>query len=160
MVAVRVRKNHGVDFLCRNWCILPVSFTPFLLALKQATIDQHLETIFAAWIGSRVDQMLGAGHHPRRSQKLNVGQDESFPFQILDCTSQTSDRALLSDFRPQSVVHRIRNPLQYPSLAFIRNKDSLSGSQFFVPPLFRFSWKWGRRPPSKVKERTHEEITV
>jgi len=23
--------------------------------------------------------------------------------------------------------------------------------------LFRFSWKWRRRSPSKVKERTHEE---
>ena len=25
------------------------------------------------------------------------------------------------------------------------------------PKLFRFSWKWRRRSPSKVKERTHEE---
>jgi len=25
--------------------------------------------------------------------------------------------------------------------------------------LFRFSWKWRRRSPSKVKERTHEEAT-
>jgi transposase len=25
--------------------------------------------------------------------------------------------------------------------------------------LFRFSWKWSRRSPSKVKERTHEEAT-
>jgi hypothetical protein len=24
-----------------------------------------------------------------------------------------------------------------------------------VPALFRFSWKWRRRSPSKVKERTH-----
>jgi hypothetical protein len=26
-------------------------------------------------------------------------------------------------------------------------------------PLFRFSWKWRRRSPSKVKERTHEAAT-
>ena len=25
--------------------------------------------------------------------------------------------------------------------------------------MFRFSWKWRRRSPSKVKERTHEEVT-
>jgi transposase-like protein len=25
--------------------------------------------------------------------------------------------------------------------------------------MFRFSWKWRRRSPSKVKERTHEEAT-
>ena len=27
------------------------------------------------------------------------------------------------------------------------------------PGLFRFSWKWTRRSPCKVKERTHEEAT-
>jgi hypothetical protein len=29
----------------------------------------------------------------------------------------------------------------------------------FVEKLFRFSWKWRRRSPGKVMERTHEDAT-
>jgi hypothetical protein len=28
-----------------------------------------------------------------------------------------------------------------------------------LTPVFRFSWRWSRRSPGKVKERTHEEAT-
>src|SRR5215813_1766861 len=94
MIEVRMRENHRVDFLGRNRRVLPVSFTPFLLALKQTTINQNLETIFASRVGSSVDQMLGAGNHSRRSQELNVGQDGSSLLQI-------SDHRSISDFRSQ-----------------------------------------------------------
>jgi hypothetical protein len=101
-----MRENHCVDLLRRNRRISPVLFTPFLLSLEQPTIDQRLETIRATWIGSSVDQMLGAGNHPRRSEELNVGQDESFPLRIAP-HCQILDRSLWA------WAYRIHNPLRY-----------------------------------------------
>ena len=37
-----------------------------------------------------------------------------------------------------------------------RPRDSTSTS---LTPLFRFSWKWRKRSPVKIMERTHEEAT-
>ena len=95
MIEVRVRENHGIDILGRDGCILPVTLAPFLLALKQAAINQNLETISATQVRTGINEVLGAGDHPRRSQELDVGQaDLHFTMQFLDCRNQIADGIL------------------------------------------------------------------
>ena len=67
-------ENDRVDLTRRNRHILPIAFTPFFLALKESAINQDLKAIFAARICAGVNQVLGAGHGPRRAKKLDVGQ--------------------------------------------------------------------------------------
>ena len=58
VVKMSVRQDHGVNFVRRNRSIFPVAFTPFLGSLKQAAVDEHLQSLFAGGIVARVDEVF------------------------------------------------------------------------------------------------------
>ena len=73
MIEMRMREDDCVDLLRSNRRIAPIALTPFLWPLKQAAINQDLQTVLAGSI-SRIDQMLRAGDGPGSAEELDVGQ--------------------------------------------------------------------------------------
>src|SRR5215467_3452910 len=70
---MRVRQDYGVNFMGRDGGILPVAYPPFLLALKEAAVDKHLQALFARAVVARVDEMFRSGYGAGGAEKLKVG---------------------------------------------------------------------------------------
>src|SRR5713226_4623797 len=82
--------RFSLNFACRNRGVPPVEVAPFLLPLKHTAVNQNLKPLFAARIGSRIDEMLRAGDSPGSAKKLDVGQTflRKFRFQKSNCRSE------------------------------------------------------------------------
>src|SRR5215468_3555526 len=74
VVKMSVREDHGIDLARGNRQLFPVAFSPLFLALKQAAIDEDLNSLPAIAVKRSVDQMLRPGHRTGRAKELNVGQ--------------------------------------------------------------------------------------
>jgi hypothetical protein len=45
MIEVGVRQDDRIDLLGQNRCVMPVALAPFLRTLKQAAVDEGLESV-------------------------------------------------------------------------------------------------------------------
>ena len=70
-----MRQDYGIDFICWNGWLLPVSFAPLLLSLEESAVDQHLETRSSRAVVVSVNQMFRTGYRTCRAEKLYVGQE-------------------------------------------------------------------------------------
>jgi hypothetical protein len=77
MVEMRVRQNEAFNIACGKWEILPITVSPFLLALEQPAVHQQLRTPLAGTIARNVQQMLGTCNSARCTKKLYVCQGTS-----------------------------------------------------------------------------------
>src|SRR5664280_1033571 len=72
MIEVSVRQDHGVNRVRGHRQVLPVPQSPFFLSLEEATIHEYLQRSRAVVVD--MNQVLRAGNHSGRAEKLNVAQ--------------------------------------------------------------------------------------
>src|ERR1700722_4398464 len=74
VVEMRMRQHTPVDFGRRDRKVLPVPLAPLFLPLKQAAVDEDLQTTLASAVAWNADEMFRASDGPGGAEKLDVCQ--------------------------------------------------------------------------------------
>jgi tetratricopeptide (TPR) repeat protein len=113
----------------------------------------------------------GTWHFVRGSAFTALGRTQDAQHELEQLKTLATDPAmarLMIAVNPASIVLNLSAELLSGELAAKRGEIESALSHLdravriedgLAYMVFRFSWKWRRRSPSKVKERTHEEAT-
>src|ERR1019366_8000828 len=80
MIEMGVRQDDGVNRIRRYRQVLPVALPPFFLSLEETAVHQCLQRWRAIVVD--MDQMLRAGNHSGRAEKLDVAQEVLISYEL------------------------------------------------------------------------------